>query len=368
MAAAYARNQGASVNRWPLYQSIRDDELISSWLLRNALAHGCTPLAFCGALWPAVRLWTMDIDCGVKQKLFRQLDNDEFPGLAAADERFHAALLCISSTDVRRANTRWLLSLGLRNRQHHCGLQYCPACFEEGQPYFRYHWRFAWQTGCTRHGICLISRCRNCHAPIQPQLLVPPATDCSICHVCGEALTSRSIATPCIPDALSLQSVADNVLSRSCASAQAREWFEYAYLLVSLLRYALRTRSGSTQRMLSSLNVDVKPQYQIRSGLPLELLEVNERMWIMSLLAPLVALPSELLAQAISDYHLPLSVFGRHMSASCSSAAAQALVSAAVVHSHKAACIKRTHPAVDRVTVEREWQRLQRKIFAYARP
>lgn len=356
------------MNRWPMYQPIQNDELLSSWLLRNALAHGCAPLAFCGALWPGLRLWTMDIDCGVKTQFLRHLDDAEFPGVGAAAERFCAAIRCASGVDARHANTRWLLSLGLRNRQHHCGLQYCPVCFEDGTSYFRLHWRFAWQTVCPRHDICLVSRCQHCHAPVQPQLLVPPANDLSTCHVCGESLISSSKATTCLPDALYLQSLADNTLDRACASKKAGEWFEYAYLLVSLLRYALRSRSGSTLRMLSSLGAEIKPEYRIRSGLPLELLEVSERMRLMALLAPLVVQPYELVAQAISDYRLPQSVFGWHMSRLCACAAGQALVAATIIHSRKAPCINKTHPPTDRSVVEREWLRLQRKIFAYARP
>lgn len=366
MASAYARDQGESLNRWPLYQPIRDDELFSSWLLRNALAHGCAPLAFCGALWPGIRMWTMDIDCGVKAPLLQQLDCSDFPGVATSVHRFNTALRCISGDEIRRANTQWILSLGVRNRQHHCGLQYCPACFEESVPYFRFQWRFAWQTGCLKHGICLLSRCCHCHAPVQPQLLLPPVADCSICHACGAPLGSNLHVAMCTPEALSLQAFADDTLNRAVVSTQSREWFEYAYLLVSLLRYAIRSRSGSTLRMLSLLGAEVKPESEILSGLPLELLEVGERVQLMSLLSPLIAQPVEVVAQAVSEYSLPLSIFGKRVSRPFISEAARTLISAAAAHPHKTSATNKVSQPADRSVVEREWRRLQRKIFSYA--
>lgn len=366
MASAYARNQGESLNRWPLYQPIRDDELFSSWLLRNALAHGCAPLAFCGALWPGVRIWTMDIDCGVNAPLLQQLDLSDFPGVATAAYRFKTALRCISGGEVRHANTQWVLSLGLRNRQHHCGLQYCPICFEEGLPYFRFQWRFAWQTSCLKHGNCLLSRCCHCHAPVQPQLLLPPATDCSICHACGASLGSSLRVGMCPPEALDLQSLADDALNRAVVSTQAREWFEYTYLLISLLRYALRSRSSSTLRMLSLLGAEIKSESGILSGLPLELLEVGERVQLMSLLSPLAAQPVEVVAQAISEYRLPLSIFGKRVSRPFISEGARTLISAAAAHPQKTFDTNKTRRPAHRSVVEREWRRLQRKIFSYA--
>lgn len=368
MAAAYARDSGARLNHWPLYQPIQDDELFSSWLLRNALAHGCAPLVFCGALWPGVRMWTVDIDCGVGAPFLRQLDDAEFPGVVTAVGRFSRALQCVSGTESRHANRRWVLSLGLRNRQHQCGLQYCPICFEEGLSYFRYHWRFAWRTGCEKHGSCLLSRCRECHAPVQPHLLVPPVTDCSICHACGAPLGSSLHVSICPPDAIRLQSVADDTLSGADVSKQATEWFEYTYLLVSLMRYAMRSRSRSTLQMLSSLGAEITSEHQVCSGLPLELLEVSERVQLMSLLAPLVAQSPQIVAQAITDYRLPLSIFGRHISRPLTGGAAKTLVSAAIAHPHKSSCANKSHVPADRSVVEREWRRLQRKIFAYARP
>ncbi len=353
------------MNPWPLYQPIQDGELFSSWLVRNALAHGCSPLAFSGVLWPGVRIWATDVDCGMKPSLLERLTSDDFPNVAVTARRFLTALNCVSNAEIGHGNVRWILSLGSRNRRHRCGLQYCPSCFEEGIPYFRYRWRFAWHTGCLRHGNCLLSRCMQCHTPIQPQLLKPPAIDCSVCHACGENLGSGLHNRVCLPGALQLQSVADHEMNFGSAAFAAGEWFEYAYLLLGVLRYAMRSQSGPTLRMLSSLGVEIEPHHQICSGLPLELLEVSERMQLLALLAPLVAHPPVVVVQAITEYKLPISVFGTHVSKTFIGTVARSLISATTVRAHKQYTFSKSRLPADRFVVEREWLRLQRKIFAY---
>lgn len=350
------------MNRWPMYQPIQNDELLSSWLLRNALAHGCAPLAFCGALWPGARLWTKDLDCGLDERFLRQFDSADFPGVALSANRFKSAIKTLSGVDVRHANTRWLLSLGMRNRRHSCGPQYCPMCFAEEIPYLRFQGRYAWHTGCPIHGCSLSSRCPRCHAPVQLHLLVPPAINCSTCHACGAILGSVSELEPCLPDALVLQSMADNQLYGRSDSAQ--EWFEYAYLLVSLLRYALRSHSVPTLNLLSQLGVELGSGYKVSSGLPLELLEVSERMQLMAWLAPLVAHSPDQVAQVIARHRLPVSMFGRNCKKTAIGTMAGVLCSAAATPAHKASPTDR-HWHSNRKTVVREWARLQRKIFAY---
>ncbi len=38
------------------------DEIISSWLVRAALAQGCDPMVLTGEVWPKWRIWTRDAD------------------------------------------------------------------------------------------------------------------------------------------------------------------------------------------------------------------------------------------------------------------------------------------------------------------
>ncbi|MFE8730337.1 TniQ family protein, partial [Aeromonas hydrophila] len=47
---------------WPVQISPFKDELLSSWLVRASLAHGCDPMSLTSAVWPTWRAWTVDID------------------------------------------------------------------------------------------------------------------------------------------------------------------------------------------------------------------------------------------------------------------------------------------------------------------
>lgn len=50
------------VPEWPLVPPLQEDEILSSWLVRSALAHGCDPLTLTGTVWPGKRFWTRDPD------------------------------------------------------------------------------------------------------------------------------------------------------------------------------------------------------------------------------------------------------------------------------------------------------------------
>lgn len=92
-----------------------------------------------------------------------------------------------------------------------------------------------------RFGLEFVCGRWKCHAPVQPQRLVPLMTDCSTCHACGAPLGSNSHVSICPLDAIRVQSVADDTLRGAGVSKQASEWFEYTCLLVSLVRYAMRS-------------------------------------------------------------------------------------------------------------------------------
>jgi len=64
MAAAYTWHPGTGVERprWVRSVPMLPDEIISSWLVRAALAQGCDPMVLTGEIWPKWRIWTRDVD------------------------------------------------------------------------------------------------------------------------------------------------------------------------------------------------------------------------------------------------------------------------------------------------------------------
>lgn len=67
MATAHAWHPRIDLSHavWPRTPPIMEDELLSSWLVRTALAHGCAPLALAGIVWPGWRAFCGDLDRGM---------------------------------------------------------------------------------------------------------------------------------------------------------------------------------------------------------------------------------------------------------------------------------------------------------------
>ncbi|RPD94881.1 hypothetical protein EGN69_01465 [Pseudomonas monteilii] len=64
MEASYTWHPGAHClkPRWPLTPPILPDELFSSWLIRTAHAHVCSPSTLTASAWPKSHAWAVDLD------------------------------------------------------------------------------------------------------------------------------------------------------------------------------------------------------------------------------------------------------------------------------------------------------------------
>jgi len=351
------------VNKWPLYQDPESDELFSSWLTRNALAHGCSPMSFAGALWPSKRVWITDIDCRELAWLEQGFEAWAVAAVRTTTVSLQTAVRRLSGNQPRAGNVRWLLSQGHRNRWCRCGMQFCPLCFSCQAPYYRYQWRLAWHTTCDRHGVQLSSRCANCHAPVQPHLLQPPMLDCGRCHRCAEPLSAHHVIQSSVPRACDFQRLADSQLN---TGDRSEGWFDYAYLLISLLRYAKANQTGSSLLMLKDLGVgdhfcDETPD------LPIELMEVSDRAKLLADLHPLVVTPPVQLIRMVAAYRIPASAFGRLARNTGLGSLPSALVAAAVSTNPRRSPLRSRSESVERSGIEKKWLRLQRKILSYER-
>ncbi len=180
---------------WPAHPKPLPDELLSSWLIRIARAHGLKLQTFCDRVFGNERqLWNRDIDrlgpewllsslvrhTGTSIETVRQTTLDIYRG-----RLFHRH----PSAGV----LRWILPVGMYHRKRrNFGLQFCPQCLAEDQePYFRTQWRLAILTWCPLHRLFLHDRCPGCNAPVafhRRELGHPAITDAgplSLCHACG---------------------------------------------------------------------------------------------------------------------------------------------------------------------------------------
>lgn len=267
--------------QWPLAQDLLEDELLSSWLIRNAFAHGCSPLTLTGHLWPSWRCWTVDLDRGMTERQAQRLSTAAgitLPDLSSCTLMPIAQAISPGLT-CQTATWPWILVIGARNRRHAGGLQCCPLCLEQGVPYYRQSWRLAWHTCCETHLARLIDCCQNCGAPLQPHRLECDAIDCSKCYRCGRRLWASLEELRFEAAALAFQIDGDNCLKGGglCDGTfyEPQQWFYHARFIWGLLRAAAAHGSKAFTRFHEVFRIGkLDPP---ASGLPIEMLPVADR-------------------------------------------------------------------------------------------
>lgn len=270
--------------RWAVAVPPLPDELLSSWLVRAALAQGCEPLVLTGFLWPDWRAWTRDPDRGLTPDRLLALVRAagiEPLTLEMASLRPTAAAITKAPLD-RLGIWPWVLAQGTRNRKRHGGLQYCSCCLEgDRKPYYRRQWRLAWHTGCPTHGAMLRDRCPVCNAPVAPHCLTAEAPDLATCSTCKHDLRKASTVV-FTPAALAFQQAADDALvtGRSLYGTQqlaTRDWFELSRYFVILLQKVALMKTKQLASFASQLGLAAEGLKPSATGLSLELLPVEER-------------------------------------------------------------------------------------------
>lgn len=169
-----AVHSGLSGKLLPVHLNPKEDELLSSWLVRLSLAHGLTPREFGNMIRPgySTHLWNlMDIDllhyveiltslserCGVPLTRVRGTTLSEF------ERNLHTKLL------TSRKPSYWIMDYDIRPTIPiaPCGLQACPRCLNEDmEPYMRRVWRLPFVVACPEHESLLIDRCPDCASAI----------------------------------------------------------------------------------------------------------------------------------------------------------------------------------------------------------
>ncbi len=225
----------------PLYR----DELLTSWLVRSALANSCDPLALTGSIWPGWRPWILDID--------RQLPVDKLKALARTcgvpldvleSVTLEAIAAAVSGKRLPPGKAwPWILSIGVRNRLRSGGLQYCPECFRSDVPYFRRQWRLVWHMCCEAHGCMLSDCCPHCGMPLEPHRLEATQRSVATCPNCCGNLADAE-AGKALVSALRFQQAAEQAIRGNGKFGREKlpvaEWFELASFLVQLVKRVAR--------------------------------------------------------------------------------------------------------------------------------
>lgn len=354
--------------RWAIPVALLRDELLSSWLVRAALAQGCDPLVLTGDVWPGWRVWATDPDRGISTEHLEALA--VVSGIPA--EAFDAASIrptlvtLFSRPEAERAVLPWMLAAGVRNRLRHGGLQYCPACLaEERHPFFRLPWRLAWHTACDRHGLVLLDRCPKCAAPVEPHRLT--AMDCHLA-VCARCRADLRQAGTVDADtaALAFQNTADLALASGTGlfggeHIAAGAWFNLARHLVGLLRFSAMGKQDALAMMLRTLGVDTAVMLPTATGLALELLPTVERAILLGPVGQILTAGADRLIAAAEEAGVSqqgLKGDRRYLPAALEAVAAKlpSRSRTRLIPSHKDSMKPRSRQAVMRI-----WARLERK-------
>jgi hypothetical protein len=171
------RKDELSGDLWPAHPKPQEDELLSSWLFRIALAHGLNPVEFSSIVWPGKRDFFTHLDekedSEILEVLARKtgtpLDRVQDIPLASYESWLY-------STDERNSNklrwlrqqVPWIMPVSNTSAISLFGLQFCPHCLKE-KPYFRRRWRLAFVVICESHRVQLQDRCPDCEEPINLQ-------------------------------------------------------------------------------------------------------------------------------------------------------------------------------------------------------
>jgi hypothetical protein len=179
---------------WPVHIKPKDDELISSWLVRLARAHGLKLHTFCSVTWPGKQIWNRDIDKSSDTEMVGVLSTRTGTPI----ERVQATTLASYANVLYEKHNRfgpssWIMPIGVYHRtRKKFGLQYCPRCLAEDEdPYYRCKWRLAFIVVCERHHVVLHDRCPKCGEAINfhrdelgnhRKVVTVSLTLCHACH------------------------------------------------------------------------------------------------------------------------------------------------------------------------------------------
>lgn len=183
-------------------------EILSSWLIRSAVANGIDPIGFTNGIWFDYRAWTRDIS--------RYLPKDKIITLSKVSTlsyrqifnlTLESLLESILSKDELQPKKawRWVIPTGIRNRSSTNGLHFCSLCLQKKPIFLTTLWRLSWNFSCEKHNILLQLNCPECHTVFSPHLISYSNTDLTRCQHCNYDL-KKSIIRPSDNQAMTLQS------------------------------------------------------------------------------------------------------------------------------------------------------------------
>jgi len=269
-------NNGLSGKFWPAYSKPQEDELLSSWLVRLAMAHGLKLHTFSSLAWPHKHIWNRDIDKSADESLLHVLsEKTPVPLDRVRDTTLSTYEGVLYERHNPFGNKFWIMPVSV----YHCirrnfGLQFCPYCLaEDKEPYFRRRWRLAFVVVCLQHKVGLRDRCPRCGEPVnfhrdelgfRRKLVV---TSMTLCHLCK--FDFRKLATEMEFEntqaetrEVEIQEKLSDAMSKGWAAINGREAV-YSHLYFRVLHQLMRILATGRQSR------DLRAALSAKCGLPL---------------------------------------------------------------------------------------------------
>lgn len=275
----------------PIRPKPKEDEILSSWLIRCAIANGSDPEGWGGGIWNEYRIWTRDFDRSLPKLKAAPLC--KVLGMSyseIASMTLEPLIYRTVKSESLNPNTAWpwVIPTGIRNRSKINGLHFCPQCLKEHGTYFKKQWRLSWNVACPKHKSVLHLRCPKCHTAFSPHLVNYLDTDIGKCQKCGWDL--RQIVSEKADDgAIWLQEMLNHsVVSGDADSAILPDHSLsdiFATLRMLMFLFHGVSRCQAVQRVVSELTGSDEFPAITYTGDALDTADVQERHYLMMLCA-----------------------------------------------------------------------------------
>lgn len=294
--------------KWAIPIELQPDELLSSWLVRAALANGCDPLVLTGNLWPRWRPWTTDIDRYISSRKLVQLSSLSGIPVLAFKQSTLASVLddFIDTKHLPQGVWPWILSIGARNTRRRLGLQYCPLCLlEDSAAYFRIQWRLSWNTACPKHKTLLLAQCPRCGSFIEPHRLQAEDRKVSVCAKCKyELFKAKPLTT--VEEALFFQNCIDAVVKGGSGKIwgieyKTKAWLDSISYLISFVRRMGIIAPSHLARFFQKLDLEPCTDIPLMPSYRFESLDAYDRQTIAAHIWSILNLPYSIIEEAFHN-------------------------------------------------------------------
>jgi hypothetical protein len=156
--------------RLPIHLPTLPDELLSSWLVRLAHAHGDKVQSLVYRMLGRRSGLNRQGDLnrgGNIEVLARIADAAKLPPSELFGTTLSAYVDKLWCEISPKGSQRWVRAVTNHRHVAVAGQQFCPRCLEEDEiPYLRRTWRLSLHCVCAKHSCLLLNRCQVCNSPV----------------------------------------------------------------------------------------------------------------------------------------------------------------------------------------------------------